>query len=373
MFRKSRHPVIRGFTLIELLVVIAIIGVLIALLLPAVQSAREAARRAQCVNNLKQIALATHNYESAYGSFPMGDFPTRFVDPLWGGTCAAAYLYSAFTYILPFMEQGTDYASYNFNVPSDLAAQGVTAGSNPNFTAGYQLITSYLCPSDTPSSPDQLTVNFTARKQGSYAENRGRWENILFNWAVSSFPDPNQPYYTNCNSGGGDGMFMPSSVVKLADVTDGTSNTFFYGEQSRFLNEPPGSQFGWVNLLAAWIDTYVNWPSNIFGLTPPNGVRPTAGAFVIPVLNAPLDMTGTIANACFANCVQPPDWLRNANVPGGPCLQLGQWGFHSLHPGGANFAFADGSVKFIKSSINPITYRALGTRNLSEVVSSDQY
>ena len=116
MSGRSHPRLTRGFTLIELLVVIAIIGVLIALLLPAVQSAREAARRAQCVNNLKQIALATHNYESAYGSFPMGDEPTRFNDPIYG-QCGGAYLYSAFTYILPFMEQGTGYASYNFSSP----------------------------------------------------------------------------------------------------------------------------------------------------------------------------------------------------------------------------------------------------------------
>jgi prepilin-type N-terminal cleavage/methylation domain-containing protein/prepilin-type processing-associated H-X9-DG protein len=359
----------RGFTLIELLVVIAIIGVLIALLLPAVQSAREAARRAQCVNNLKQIALACFNYESAQGSFPMGDIPTKFVDPAYG-QCAGAYFYSAFTFILPYIEQGNDFAQYNFSIPSDLYAQGIRAINNPNFTAGYQLITSYLCPSDTPSAPDQLTVNYTARKQGSYAENRGRWENINFNWAVASYPDPGQPYYQNCNAGGGDGMFMPMSVVRIADVTDGTSNTFFFGEQTRFPNEGPGSQFGWVSLLASWYDHSISWP-----LGPYRGLaaRITAGAFVIPQLNAPPDTTGAIASACFAGVVQPPDWLKNSNPPGGPCLLLGQWGFRSLHPGGANFAMADGSVKFLKSSISPLTYRALGTRNLGEVISSDQY
>jgi prepilin-type processing-associated H-X9-DG protein len=113
------------------------------------------------------------------------------------------------------------------------------------------------------------------------------------------------------------------------------------------------------------------WTTSPFGGT--TAVRPTAGAFVIPVLNAPLDTTGVYATGCFAGVAQPTDWLKNANVPGGPCLLLGQWGFHSLHPGGANFAFADGSVKFVKNSINPLVYRALGTRNLGEVVSSDQY
>jgi prepilin-type N-terminal cleavage/methylation domain-containing protein/prepilin-type processing-associated H-X9-DG protein len=360
----------RAFTLIELLVVIAIIAVLIALLLPAVQSAREAARRAQCTNNLKQIALACFNYESAQGSFPMGDEPTRFVDPVYG-SCNGEYLFSAFAYMLPFMEQGASYASFNFSVPQDLAPLAITNIYNPNFTASYQQINSYLCPSDTPASPDQLGVNYTARKQGSYAENRGRWENIAFNWALASFPDPAQPYYSTCNSGGGDGMFMPSSVVKIANVTDGTSNTFFFGEQSRSLNEPNGSQFYWPNPLACFIDPYLSWAGSPFGGT--TAARPTGGAFVIPLLNAPLDITGVFAAGCFAGAAQPPDWLKNAGVPGGPCLQLGQWGFRSLHPSGANFALADGSVRFIKSSINPLTYRALGTRNLGEILSADQY
>jgi prepilin-type N-terminal cleavage/methylation domain-containing protein/prepilin-type processing-associated H-X9-DG protein len=351
----------RGFTLIELLVVIAIIAVLIALLLPAVQAAREAARRAQCVNNLKQIALACFNYESSQGSFPMGDLPVSFNDPVFG-SCAPR-LYSAFDFILPYMEQGSQFASWNFLVCGDQSAKGIVAQYNQNFTAGYQLVSSYLCPSDTQAAADNLLVNYTPRKQGSYGENRGRQENIYFNWAVAAYPDPGQPYYSSCNYGGGDGMFMPASVVRIQDVTDGTSNTFLFGEMSRFPNEPGSSQFGWVAYVAAFGDAYF-WPT---------GVRVTGGAFVIPKLNAPADTTGTVFNACFANCVVPPDWINNGTPPAGPCYNLGQWAFRSLHPGGANFAFADGSVRFVKSSVNPSPYRALGTRNLGEVVSSDSY
>jgi prepilin-type N-terminal cleavage/methylation domain-containing protein/prepilin-type processing-associated H-X9-DG protein len=361
----------RGFTLIELLVVIAIIAVLIALLLPAVQSAREAARRAQCVNNLKQISLAAHNYESSTGAFPMGDIPAAFNDPV--STCANR-LYSAFDFILPFIEGGSSYNAFNFAIPGDLAGASygnVVALYNPNYTAAYAQVASYLCPSDTPAAPDQVTVNYTPRKQGSYAENRGRWENIAFNWAVASYPDPGQPYYQNCNYGGGDGMFMPSSVVPISGVTDGTSNTFLFGEMTRFPNESGASQFQFVAYLAAFIDPIYSWAGSPFGGT--TAVRVTAGGFVIPVPNAPPDTTGVIAAGCFAGAVQPPDWLRNAAIPGGPCTQLGQWGFRSLHPGGLNFSFADGSVRFIKSTISPNTYRALGTRNLGEVVSSDTY
>ena len=120
--KKGRFPSdsTGGFTLIELLVVIAIIAVLIALLLPAVQSAREAARRAQCVNNLKQLALASHNYESSAGSFPMGNVAQNATANGFGAQCSKSQLYSAFDYILPYMEQSAGYNSYNFIWPGDM-------------------------------------------------------------------------------------------------------------------------------------------------------------------------------------------------------------------------------------------------------------
>jgi prepilin-type N-terminal cleavage/methylation domain-containing protein/prepilin-type processing-associated H-X9-DG protein len=356
----NRHPATfrrpEGFTLIELLVVIAIIAVLIALLLPAVQSAREAARRAQCTNNLKQIALAAHNYESAQGSFPMGTLTYRFD----GGACSVLYLHTAFNFILPYMEGVNQFNSFNFSR---------TYRSFANSTAALTKLASYICPSDTEAAPSP--AGFVWTNQNSYAMNRGQQENIYFNWAVASFPDPNAPYYSTCNYGGGDGVFMPDGVVKIQGLTDGTSNTFLFGEMSRFANEPGGSHFNFGNITGAftgpvWGAASPTWPGDI---------RPTSGAFVIPLPNSPPDTTGNQIANCFAAAIQPPDWFNPVLNASGlqSCKTLGQWSFRSLHPGGLNFAFADGSVKFIKSTVSWPTYRALGTRAGGEVVSADSY
>ncbi len=355
--RGSHHP-IRGFTLIELLVVIAIVAILISLLLPAVQSAREAARRVQCTNNLKQIALACHNYESAIGSFPMGNVALNVTADGFGAACTLWKLYSAFAYILPYMEQGAGYNAYNFQWPC-LINPNATHGAN--VTAGTQLVSSYLCPSDQRAAAADPTRYAYAVSQASYGMNRGRIENFITNWINAS--GVAVQYGNTCGYGGGDGMFMPESVVKISGVTDGMSNTFLIGEMSRFPNEQWSTTWMWANLAGAWQDP--TWWSN--------GYRVTGGAFVLAPPNTPADTTGNILYACFNNCNYPPDWLNNAAIPGGPCNSLGQWAFRSFHPGGVNFAMADGSVRFIKNSVNLNTYRALGTRNLGEVVSSDQY
>ena len=198
--------------------------------------------------------------------------------------------YSAFTYVLPFMEQGAGYASYNFNVRAN--NYRTLAVYSPNLTAGQQLISSYVCPSDQPIPALDPTTYYTPRNQSSYGMSRGQQENIYFNWAVAAFPDPGQPYYQNCNYGGGDGMFMPESVVKISNVTDGTSNTFLFGEMSRFKNEPGNSAFYFSNAVGAWAD-----PCFAAG-----GVRITGGAFVVPKLNSPADTTGNVTNTCFTAC-----------------------------------------------------------------------
>ena len=337
----------RGFTLIELLVVIAIIAVLIALLLPAVQAAREAARRAQCVNNLKQIGLAVYNYESASGTYPMGNI-TRSAsdDPNCGGIY---YGHTAMSYILPYIEGANQWNAINYSLPYNRFDQT---------TAFYNKVASYVCPSD--GSTASLPPQFIATAQTSYGPVRGIRENIF--WTLAG---PNSS--NRCGSNDSEGLFGANISYRVAEVTDGTSNTMMFGETSRFKEEEStSSHFNFWNVAAAWAGP--PWTG-----TPawPGDVRITGGAFVVPVLNAPPVTNG--GPACQINVQSPHslNWALPPNNP--PCLYLGQWGFRSRHPGGANFLFADGSVKFIKNAVNYLIYRSLGTRNIGEVISSDAY
>ena len=209
---KRRGAAASGFTLIELLVVIAIIAVLIALLLPAVQSAREAARRAQCTNNLKQIGLAAHNYESANGSFPMGW--NGFILPNQYPGLPACYTqnpmgHTAFVYILPFLEGGNQYNSWNLLR---------VYNSVSNNTGVMTKVAAYICPSDSQASPDP-TGDFPV-VQASYAASEGLQEQLIWNWANSTPPDSTGQYANSCNQGPGDGVFGPDYAQRISALTE---------------------------------------------------------------------------------------------------------------------------------------------------------
>jgi prepilin-type processing-associated H-X9-DG protein len=160
-------------------------------------------------------------------------------------------------------------------------------------------------------------------------------------------------------------MFGVDNSVLLQDVNDGFSNTMLFGETSQFKNEPPGSNFNFNNTAWYWVGPPWTGASYWRG-----DIRITGGAYQVPKLNAEADTNGSILSKCFfsSGVMFPPDW-----IPVQACQKLGQWGFRSLHPGGANFAFADGSVKFIKNEISLNIYRALGTRSGGEILSADQY
>jgi prepilin-type N-terminal cleavage/methylation domain-containing protein/prepilin-type processing-associated H-X9-DG protein len=326
-----------GFTLIELLVVIAIIGVLIALLLPAVQSAREAARRAQCTNNLKQIGLALHNYESSLGSFPIGVL--RFTLPL----CDAASnrRHTMWASILNYME-GTNVAnSLNFSLG---------ANSIRNITAQETLISGYICPSDLPSNgplnPRGGPLQFIGVNQSSYGGSAGTTE--LFRYRYN--PGTNDG---NCRHLEGNGAFVVSWNYRISDFTDGTSQTLFVGEMSRFRNQPASWQMPW---------NYGEWFSLVGGTGGGSTVHNIAYLAARP--NSPM------VDSDVAVIIDPDPFTWHTK----PAAQIyGNHGFRSQHPGGVNFLFGDGSVRFIKNSINLQTYWAIGTRNGGEAVSSDAY
>ena len=356
----------RGFTLIELLVVIAIIGVLIALLLPAVQSAREAARRAQCTNNLKQIGLALHNYESATGSFPWNQAPAGARYPNWtngkmpwdDGTQEEWTTFSALTMMLPYMEQNQTYNAVNFSFGFH-AYGGPWGTPDPvQRTAINQTITSFLCPSDMRGSG---RCNYRA----SNGTNWDWWSRSEGAGAITR-PQP-----------GG------QQIGTIAAVTDGTSNTIAFAERNRGDGTNGRYSPG---------DVYTGGPGEAWGMP---------GNYCVNNPQATVYMLQTVVPACqnFAkgNPGSTWDWggfywaageytgakmnftlTPNSKIPdcspwGGVGAGIGFYSARSNHPGGVNVALADGSVKFVKDSVNIQTWFALGTRDGAEVITADSY
>jgi len=374
MRQAHRSRGAQGFTLIELLVVIAIIAVLIALLLPAVQAAREAARRIQCTNNLKQIGLAFANYESTNQMFPLGAM-TLVSGPstaTWGGETGNNGV-SWPALILPYLEQSPVYSAINFSTGIEINMPGFA-------TAWYTRIGVLSCPSDgdqagfrnfgsgngdgqdisaTPPAPPgggALMVpvsNYGASFGDNYCIgplNNGvifPTETPYTTWP----PIPGQPRsgwpgyqgtYADINGnlppigapGVLRGMFdvNDGQTVTLASVTDGTSNTISAGE----------------TLPAQRADNNVwEWNSGNYGCTVPINY-PSPQSCALPGNNWG---TNNVASRC--------NYTNEA--------------FKCHHPGGANFLFVDGSVHFLKQTLNIYTYCALGSRNGGEVISADGY
>jgi prepilin-type N-terminal cleavage/methylation domain-containing protein/prepilin-type processing-associated H-X9-DG protein len=342
----------RGFTLIELLVVISIIAVLIALLLPAVQAAREAARRIQCVNNLKQLGLAIHNYHQANESLPMGTAPGD-VSPFVG--------------ILPHIEQAQVFNSINFGV-AYIAVQGLDFLSNDlaNLTAGQTMINTLVCPSEVNRNRDNFGFNYWAT---SYAWNAGRYHDSFYEWD-GLFGQPASSTSNNQTIPG-----LP--IVTFSGVVDGLSNTLLAGE----------SGAGPINQGAP-----VSHYSECYGLTlvdssisssNPEGMVNSCKNFdwrnqAAIASNAGFQwrykgysyMDGTVGRTWFNTRLTPN---RLCCAYGGTTMNGAVKPLSSYHPGGVNAVLADGSVKFFKESISEQVWMSLGTRAKGEVISADSY
>lgn len=350
----------RGFTLIELLVVIAIIAVLISLLLPAVQSAREAARRAQCVNNLKQIGLALHNYESANGAFPwtQAGHSSRYPNPSTGSNGDEWANFGALALMLPFMEQTPIHNAINFGFGIEAYA-GPWGYKDPvQGTAVEQVIASFICPSDG---------------NGSKGLNNYRASNGT-NWDWWS------------REGGAGAIIRPVGAGQkessIAGITDGTSNTVAFFERNRgdgntskyspgdVYTGGPGSQWGQPNYI-------MSYPADLARLN--STLIPDCASYAQSNPTTTWDWGGRYwAAGEYTNSVGNFNVTPNAKTPdcsawGGVGTGLGFFSARSRHPGGVNVCMADGSVKFIKDSVAQATWLAIGTRSGGEVISADAY
>lgn len=333
----------RGFTLIELLVVIAIIAVLIALLLPAVQSAREAARRIQCVNNMKQVGLAIHNYHDANNVLPPGRIWKKGV---WGGCDVNLFAGCQdtpwFALMLPQFEQQALSNSFNFNFgTSGMVVAGLPGGIFVNSTAFTNKLGMFQCPSDR-----QLTFGPAfGGLMSNYAKG-----NYAVSWGNTAWGQNLRTY----TSGSGatiqflDSAFGQRGNIGLASVTDGTSNSIFVAE---ILQGEPLDIRGvlWTTLAGS---------SSFNSRLTPNGVRDFYGDFNVDQL-----LNGFCVN-------EPGRQLACNNQPNLPWTYAGA---RSRHSGGINALYGDGSVHFVKNAINPIVWISLNSIAANEVISADSY
>jgi prepilin-type N-terminal cleavage/methylation domain-containing protein len=340
----------RGFTLIELLVVIAIIALLIALLLPAVQSAREAARRIQCINNLKQLGLAFHNYESSIGGFPPSMCAAGY-----GNTITWINGWSALARILPYSEQGNLFNTANFTLWKEDPQNSTTISQNVSFL---------ICPSEI--KPEVSTHDYGLSGVNSYGVNQGDW----FVWGGFNGPQNRNAFGMNRSR-------------RMADFTDGLSHTLLAAEVKTYQSS---SNCRTTPLPSVNNPNSVPSPyANPFGVAPEydNGACMTQNQFEFHT-----EWSDGNAHAAGFTTAWPPNKaiipppgslyagmdldLNGLNEElGGPTFAA--INSRSYHPAGVDVLFGDCSAKFVKSTIDGMVWRALGTVAGAEVISDDAY
>ena len=314
----------KAFTLVELLVVIAIIGILIALLLPAVQAAREAARRMQCAGNYKQVGVALHNYHSSHNTFPPGMIVwTSSTPAACGGPGSSSAYYAGWSwgaFCLPFMEQDDAYEMIDFSYPSYFDLDAYRSGTNNNVLASTQKIPVFLCPSD-PQDGELVEITGGGSFDPSHKYADIRQSNMMGvadsrNWSCKL---PKEwPKQLNAGTPPANGVMAEREGCKIGAISDGASSTFAVGETT---GGGPGTHLG--HLWASWNVGDVGDGINGYSTVPGGGRWP-----------------------------DPPGSYGEAR-PGG---------FSSYHPGGCHFLMCDGSVHFIDEMVEQRTLETLATR-----------
>ncbi len=331
----------KGFTLIELLVVIAIIAVLIALLLPAVQQAREAARRTQCKNNLKQMGLALHNFHDTYTRFPPGGAadqqPFGTVSPPvnnWGS--------GWMVYILPYVDQAPIFSSWQFYGNS-----GVFNANNMALITSKK-VPGYYC----PSSPlPTLCRNVTGVAAGNYVGVSGS-----INGVIPNFNETRTINLSNAGTVGAGGVLYPNSQIQFRDITDGTSNTMAITEHGDFITDTGNTKQDW-RASQPW-----GWQ---IGTSDPGSIYPT-----------PVTYGNLAGDARSSNCItmryainRKTGWTDNTATTGVGSYVAANIPPNSAHTGGVHILMCDGAVRFISDNLDMGTLGRLSVRDDGQVVS----